>query len=217
MHRVKQTREVVLQLKQVREEKGYSLQKILDMTLASGGNISMTTVRRVFADGSEDQNFRYEDTIQPIASALLAVEAVNAPLETEADAELQALRSLVRLKNVIIEEMSVDAEKVRQRENEIKEDAQKKINYLKEQIAFKEERIRQQDKLLDERRDFIYRKDRIIAALAIALALSLLVIIGALVVDKINPDMGFFWLNDMAAHFANAGLDLAWTDTGIKI
>lgn len=217
MHRVKQTREVVLQLKQVREEKGYSLQKILDMTLEAGGNISMTTVRRVFADGSEDQNFRYEDTIQPIAAALLAVEASGSQLETEADAELQALRSLVRLKNVIIEELSADAEKVHQRENEIKEDAQKKINYLKEQIAFKEERIRQQDKLLDERRDFIYRKDRIIAALAIALALSLLVIIGALVVDKINPDMGFFWLNDVAAHFANAGLDLTWTDTGIKI
>lgn len=217
MQRVKQTRQVILQLKQVREDKGYSLQKILDMTLEAGGNISMTTVRRVFAEGSEDQNFRYEDTIQPIASALLAVEAVSAPLETEADAELQALRSLVRLKNVIIEEMSVDAEKVRERENEIKEDAQKKIDYLKGQISFKEERIRQQDKLLDERRDFLYRKDRIIAALAIALSISLLVIIGALVVDKINPDMGFFWLNDMAVHFADTGLDLAWTDTGIKI
>lgn len=46
-----------------------------------------------------------------------------------------------------------------------------------------------------ERYEFIKRKDRIIALLGVLLALCLLVIITALVVDCLNPNIGFFWLD----------------------
>lgn len=84
---------------------------------------------------------------------------------------------------------------------EIREYEQGRIEYLKEQVRFKEEQMRAKDKLLDERRDFIKRKDRWIAILAVSLAVALLLIIAALVLDGLNPDMGFFWLDKLQTAF----------------
>ena len=84
---------------------------------------------------------------------------------------------------------------------EIRDYEQGRIEYLKEQVRFKEEQMRAKDKLLDERRDFIKRKDRWIAILAVSLAVALLLIIAALVLDGLNPDMGFFWLDKLQTAF----------------
>ena len=50
-------------------------------------------------------------------------------------------------------------------------------------------------KLLKERYEFIKRKDRIIALLGALLAVCVLTIITALVIDALNPNIGFFWLS----------------------
>ena len=47
-----------------------------------------------------------------------------------------------------------------------------------------------------ERYEFIKRKDRIIALLGSLLAVTLLVIITALIVDFLNHNIGFFWLHE---------------------
>lgn len=77
--------------------------------------------------------------------------------------------------------------------SEIREFEQGRVEYLKKQVAFKEEQMRAKDQLLHERYEFIKRKDRIIALLGILLAVALLVIIAALVIDRLNPEVGFFW------------------------
>ena len=71
---------------------------------------------------------------------------------------------------------------------------QSKINHLREQIKFDEEQVHEKDKLLAERYEFIKRKDRVITMLAGALTVAILVIITALIIDVINPSVGFFWL-----------------------
>ena len=78
-----------------------------------------------------------------------------------------------------------------------------RIDYLKEQIKFKEEQMRIKDKLLEERYDFLKRKDRIILCLSLLLALALLLIIAALVVDRLDPGKGFFWLTAMFGEAKN--------------
>ena len=80
-----------------------------------------------------------------------------------------------------------------------------RLDYLKDQIKFKEERIREQDKLLQERRDFIYRKDRVIRWLSVLLGITVSIIIIALLVDRFNYDLGFFWRMafDRAAAISN--------------
>lgn len=74
-----------------------------------------------------------------------------------------------------------------------------KIDFLKQQIAFKEDQMRTKDKHLDERASFLHRKDRIIAILSVLLGVSVLLIFAALFVDLLNPDIGFFWIKHMAA------------------
>ena len=65
---------------------------------------------------------------------------------------------------------------------------QRQKEFLRDQITSK-------DHLLEQRYNFIKRKDGIIALLGSLLAVCLLIIIAALVIDGLNPDIGFFWVN----------------------
>ena len=72
---------------------------------------------------------------------------------------------------------------------------QRKVDFLREQIAFKERQMSAKDKLLAERYDFLKRKDKIMAVLGILLFISVMLNLSVLVIDAMNPDLGFFWLD----------------------
>ena len=76
------------------------------------------------------------------------------------------------------------------------ESDQQKIDYLKERVEYLKDQMAAKDKLMQERYDFLKRKDRVIGILSVLLAVCLVAIIAALVVDAMNPDRGFFWLAD---------------------
>ena len=73
------------------------------------------------------------------------------------------------------------------------------IDYLKTEIEKRDAQIRTKDKHLEQRADFIYRKDRVITILSVLLGVSVLLILSALVVDMFDPNIGFFWVEHMAA------------------
>lgn len=79
------------------------------------------------------------------------------------------------------------------------EDSRGKIDYLKHQVAFKEDQMKTKDRQLAERADFIHRKDRIITILSVLLGISVLLIIAALMIDAMNPNVGFFWRTALSA------------------
>lgn len=169
MSRQEKTAEVIRQLKIVREDRGLSLQRILDMVLEAGGNISIGTVRRVFEEGSETRNFRYEESIKPIADVLLDVQSTT--IATGADAaELEALRALVRYKNSYIAELEAATSNVEAKVQAAKDDAQLKIDFLKGQIDFKEKQMETKDRQLDERADYLRQKDEEIAKANVRIA-----------------------------------------------
>lgn len=77
---------------------------------------------------------------------------------------------------------------------------QKKTRHLKEeieqlhhQVDVKDIQIANCSKLIETRGNFMKRKDAFIAFLTVMLFIFTFIIIGALVVDKFNPDIGFFW------------------------
>lgn len=70
---------------------------------------------------------------------------------------------------------------------------QAKIAHLIKETEFLEEQLRHKDQQLDERRDFLRRKDKYILALALLSFVCLAAIIAALVIDRLNPEIGFFW------------------------
>ena len=78
-----------------------------------------------------------------------------------------------------------------------------KIDFLKEQLHFQEAQLTNKDRLLNERYEFLKRKDRTIAILSILLVIAVLTIIIALVVDRTNPDLGYFWREAKAAFEAH--------------
>lgn len=72
------------------------------MVIGSGGYTSLSTVRRVFAQDSEAKNFRYRDTIQPIAQVLIGVNEEAEPLDA---AQADALKNIALLKDSMIQEL----------------------------------------------------------------------------------------------------------------
>ena len=142
------TRDIILKLKQVREEKGLSYSDILDMMEEKGDFLSKSTISRVFADGSEEMSFRYEETIRPIAIALLDIEN-----EEETDnMDVRAMKSLLKYKIQRIEELeqtvrrlesALDKEKLKYHEklDSERERFNKSIEFLKEQVDYKDKRM----------------------------------------------------------------------------
>lgn len=151
------TKEIIIKLKEVRAEKGYSLNDIVDLVEKNGDYISRSSIQRVFAEGSEDNSFRYDDTIRPIANALLDIETI----EDTDDMDIQAMKVLLQYKIQRIEELEqqLDKEKIKHHEKleKEREQSRRSIEFLKEQISYKDKRmdlllqsVEKKDKRLDE-------------------------------------------------------------------
>lgn len=131
---------IILRLKEVRDKTpDYTLQKISDHT-----GVSLSTVQRVFAEGSENQNFRYE-SIKPIAKMLLDLDSLD-----EGEDDEKALKAIIQFKEAAIEQLKDQLTQEREKHEKKleKERAQHKtsIDFLKHQIELKDDRI---DLLLD--------------------------------------------------------------------
>ena len=147
-------REIITKLKEVREEKGYSLSQIVEMVEANGDYISKSSVQRVFQDGSEDCTFKFDETIKPIANAVFGVNTI----ESEDDLDTQALKVLLQYKNKRIQELEaqLDKEKLKSidKVEEERERSYRSIEFLKDQIEKKDTRI---DQLLKHIMECPYR------------------------------------------------------------
>lgn len=69
-------RELILELKQLRQEQGLTYQDIVSQCEAHGEAVSLSTVKRVFAKGSESGFFRSDTTLRPIARVLRGPDGV---------------------------------------------------------------------------------------------------------------------------------------------
>lgn len=146
------TREVILTLKEVRKEKNLSFDKILDLMRENDQYLSKSTLSRVFADGSEDKSFRYEETLRPIANALLDIETI----EQDDDIDTQAYKSILKLKKDLIEDYAEQNRQLKEEMSTIKDHEKLKyaeklaketkhfndsIGFMSKQITLKDQRI----------------------------------------------------------------------------
>ena len=143
------TREIILKLKQVKDEKGLSYGDILDLMEKNGDFVSKSTLSRVFQDGSEDSNsFRYEETIRPIAKALLDIETI----EQDDTLDVQAMKTLLQYKIQKIEQLEEQIEhleaaynkelvKMHEKMEQERQTWGRSIEFLKEQISYKDQRM----------------------------------------------------------------------------
>lgn len=142
------TKDIILKLKDVRDERGLSYNDILLLLEKNGDYLAKSTIARVFSEGSEDLSFRYEETIRPIANALLDIEHI----EDTDGMDVKAMKSLLKYKIQRIEELEQQIEhlkvdlsnaknKYHDRLDKERERYNKSIDFLKEQVAYKDKRM----------------------------------------------------------------------------
>lgn len=147
------SKDLILKLKEVKERDRLSLGDIETRTEENGEHVSKTTLSRVFSEGSEDIQFKFESTLKPIANALLDIDTI----EEDDDLDTQGLKIMLKLKADKIKELeaALDHEKVKHHEKieKEREQSRRSIEFLKEQIQFKDKRI---DFLLEA----VFEKDK---------------------------------------------------------
>ena len=133
------SQELIRQLKAAKAKNEVTFPRIMERIEARGKYVSLSTLRRVFSDGSEGnaESFSYENTLLPIAEALLNVEDVPTP-ESAPSAELIAhLKSIIHVQN---EELA--------KAQEIKEHLESRITFLLDQIERKDRRMDEKDEII---------------------------------------------------------------------
>ena len=133
--------ELVRQLKEVKKMQEITFPRIMDRLEKHGYYVSLTTLRRVFADGSENNaaSFSYENTLMPVAEVLLDAEDVPTPVNSPWAKEIDALKSVIHVQN---EEIA--------RLHELKEHLESRVTFLLEQIEKKDRRMDEKDAIIQK-------------------------------------------------------------------
>lgn len=120
------TRQAIIDLKRVKEQNGITCQKIYEICDKNGEAVGITTIRKIFAPGSEDKtnNFR-PDTLNAILHAVLGTSN-----DTLSKAEDAALKAVIEMNDKLLSEKD---ETIRRLTREL-EDANLKIEVMNDTI-----------------------------------------------------------------------------------
>jgi transcriptional regulator with XRE-family HTH domain len=139
-------KDTIERLRKVRKEQEFTIAHILELLEQKGYYLSEATVNRVFSENADADSFKYRDTIAPLADVLLDFYDDQSCTD-----EVEALKSMIRVKNMTISILIAKNE-------EIRADFEKRIAHLQKQI----DRI---EKNLDFREKVVERKDAVIEKL----------------------------------------------------
>ena len=127
---------IISELKRAKIEKEITYPRLIDMLEANKTPISLTTLRRVFADGSEkSDSFNYSTTIAPLEDILLR-DDIPEPETNPYAQELESHKAVIHAQN---EELV--------RLYKMVEHLESRVDFLIDQIKKKDERI---DRLMDK-------------------------------------------------------------------
>lgn len=158
------TRDLIIQLKKVREREALTISQIVQKIEDNGDSVSMSSVTRVFASGSEDQNFRYHDTIKPIAKALLGLDRSlleGLPDEERAAKDIILLKEMeIKEKDLQIAQLTAKVEELNTKLEAQEADARKRIDYLKDRVDYLIDQIGAKDELISQFSAKLFGQDK---------------------------------------------------------
>lgn len=133
------SQELIRQLKEIKAANEITYPRILERMEKNGKPVSLTTLRRVFADGSEANasTFSYENTLLPIAEVLMNVEDIPTPTDSPYAKEIDGLKAVIHAQNEEIVRL-----------HEIKEHLDTRISFLIDQIEKKDRRMDEKDEII---------------------------------------------------------------------
>ena len=136
----KKISEIIRNLKRVRAEDGLSISEIVRICDENGEAVSESTVKKVFAEGSEACGFNYENTLKPIIHALLG--------DHEEAPETEMMISVAEFKAAKIKDLEAQISRM-------EESYKRRIEFLKNQIEIKDDRIDKRDEMISKLIDSI--------------------------------------------------------------
>lgn len=157
--------------------------KLTHEFVARLANTPKGTIDRVMAKLSADCRY---STIHAIVCALFEYLGISAVCLDDVAAEAAVQADDIKRQNAELQRALADSEKERQALQDRLAESAESLTFMKAQIAKKDDRIDRLSYTVGEWR-------RIVKLLASLLALAVLLIIGALVIDKLDPSVGFFW------------------------
>ena len=136
---LQRSKDLIISLKKAKADMEYTLPRIEDEIQKHGKSVSMSTLKRVFKDGSEDcaSGFSFEHTLLPIAEVLLNAEDIPTPDGTPYSAEIEMLKAELRVQIERVESLLA--------RNQILED----------RVTFMQTQIERKDRRMDEREEII--------------------------------------------------------------
>lgn len=122
---------LIQDLKRAKAEKEITYPRLIDMLEANNTPISLTTLRRVFADGSEkNDSFNYSSTLQPLEAILLSSDEIPEPETNPYAKELEGYKAVIHSQN---EELV--------RVYQMLDHLEDRVKFLVEQIKHKDELV----------------------------------------------------------------------------
>lgn len=124
---------LIQDLKRAKTEKEITYPRLIDMLEANETAISLTTLRRVFADGSEkNDSFNYASTLQPLEKILLSSDEIMEPENNPYAKEIDGYKAVIHTQN---EELV--------RVYQLLDHLEDRVSFLVEQCKTKDELIKQ--------------------------------------------------------------------------
>ena len=158
---LKENRDLVIALKHAKAEKEIMLPRLLEMLKEQKKDISMSTLKRVFKEGSEDDDsFNYSSTLKPLAEILLDDDD-----ESFISHEVANLRAELKEKDAIIDNLNIQVESLQKEIRQIREEETRRLNFMKNQIELKDRRMDTKDELIQRVMDRNDKKDAAIQEL----------------------------------------------------
>lgn len=124
------TRKVILRLKEVREQKSLTYQEIVDICENNNESVSLSSVKRLFAKGSEDRSDYRRYTLEAIFHAVIgtedieltaAEEAAMTDAEKEVFTENSALKAMLEMERARIESMQQQIDELKREKEELEQ------------------------------------------------------------------------------------------------
>lgn len=221
------TRQAVISLNKIWDDEGWTNNSIVQEMESNNESVSLSTVQRLRSEGAELKSYNYNLIIKPLLRVFARIS--ETPIEVSEAENTQELQ-LATLNNTLLmreadisileTKLAAAEEKNRSLAKQLEEQTaaeQRKISHLQKQLDSQNIVLQDRKEFMQERRDFIHRLEaekkqlrRTITVLAIIVAILALVIFAALVIDRTNSDIGFFWVDGvMSRLFPGNGVDAA--------
>lgn len=135
----------IIKLKKIKQEQDLSIKKIMDLLEDRGQFVSEGTLKKIFAEGSEEKSFRYQDTLAPLADVLLDIYGDQSEIN-----DVGSLKQIIREKNKQIEFLMIKLEEQKDIYAERKAMYERRIEELNAQLNRIDESSVRKDKMLEQ-------------------------------------------------------------------